>query len=145
MKLYSRLNVNIKRRFLLHVDSVVYSNVFQRLMSHISSFCKCGDSYWHHVLLACFVLFRVSVLSPLCRVHLYIQQSGLLTTILSLNRDFIWSLVYILTLEVLVTTIDALGHFQLQHSGRGWGDVGSARYESALHPPCPDPKGFKLQ
>ena len=35
----------------------------------------------------------------------------------------------ILTLKVLVTTIDA--------QWEGMGDVGSARYESALLPPCP--------
>ena len=34
-----------------------------------------------------------------------------------------------LTLKVLVTTIDA--------QWEGMGDVGSARYESALLPPCP--------
>ena len=34
-----------------------------------------------------------------------------------------------LTLEVLVTTIDA--------QWEGMGDVGSARYEPALLPPCP--------
>ena len=42
-----------------------------------------------------------------------------------------------LTLTVLVTTIDA--------QWEGMGDVGSARYELALLPPIPDPKGFKLQ
>ena len=35
----------------------------------------------------------------------------------------------ILTLKVLVTTIDA--------QWKGMGDVGSARYEPALLPPCP--------
>ena len=35
----------------------------------------------------------------------------------------------ILTLKVLVTTIDA--------QWEGMGDVGSARYEPALLPPCP--------
>ena len=34
-----------------------------------------------------------------------------------------------LTLKVLVTTIDA--------QWKGMGDVGSARYEPALLPPCP--------
>ena len=34
-----------------------------------------------------------------------------------------------LTLKVLVATIDA--------QWEGMGDVGSARYEPALHPPCP--------
>ena len=43
----------------------------------------------------------------------------------------------VLTLTVLVTTIDA--------QWEGMGDVGSARYEPALLPPCPDHKGFKLQ
>ena len=37
--------------------------------------------------------------------------------------------LYVLTLKVLVTTIDA--------QWEGMGDVGSARYESALLPPCP--------
>ena len=37
--------------------------------------------------------------------------------------------VFILTLKVLVTTIDA--------QWEGMGDVGSARYEPALLPPCP--------
>ena len=36
---------------------------------------------------------------------------------------------YLLTLKVLVTTIDA--------QQEGMGDVGSARYEPALLPPCP--------
>ena len=36
---------------------------------------------------------------------------------------------YTLTLKVLVTTIDA--------QWEGMGDVGSARYEPALLPPCP--------
>ena len=35
----------------------------------------------------------------------------------------------LLTLKVLVVTIDA--------QGEGMGDVGSARYEPALLPPCP--------
>ena len=38
-------------------------------------------------------------------------------------------LVSILTLKVLVATIDA--------QWEGMGDVGSARYEPALLPPCP--------
>ena len=38
-------------------------------------------------------------------------------------------LVTVLTLKVLVTTIDA--------QWEGMGDVGSARYEPALLPPCP--------
>ena len=42
----------------------------------------------------------------------------------------------ILTLKVLVMTIDA--------QWEGMGDVGSARYEPALLPPCPDRRGFKL-
>ena len=37
--------------------------------------------------------------------------------------------VRVLTLTVLVTTIDA--------QWEGMGDVGSARYEPALLPPCP--------
>ena len=43
----------------------------------------------------------------------------------------------VLTLTVLVTTIDA--------QWEGMGDVGSARYEPALLPTMPDHKGFKLQ
>ena len=43
----------------------------------------------------------------------------------------------LLTLKVLVTTIDA--------QWEGMGDVGSARYEPALLPPCPTIRGFKLQ
>ena len=39
------------------------------------------------------------------------------------------SCAYLLTLKVLVTTIDA--------QWEGMGDVGSARYEPALLPPCP--------
>ena len=53
----------------------------------------------------------------------------------------------VLTLDVLVTTIDALGHFLNTIITAQWeemGDVGSARYEPALLPPC-DHKGFKLQ
>ena len=47
-----------------------------------------------------------------------------------------WSL----TLTVLVTTIDALGHFEnrlMTAQCEGMGEVGSARYEPALLPPCP--------
>ena len=43
----------------------------------------------------------------------------------------------LLTLTVLVTTIDA--------QWEGMGDVGSARYEPALLPPCPTIRVFKLQ
>ena len=42
---------------------------------------------------------------------------------------------FCVTLKVLIATIDAVGHFytgKLQHCGRGWGDVGSVRYEPAL-------------
>ena len=42
----------------------------------------------------------------------------------------------ILTRKVLVTTIDA--------QWEGMGDVGSARYEPALLPPCPTIRVFKL-
>ena len=42
-----------------------------------------------------------------------------------------------LTLEVLVATNDA--------QWEGMGDVGSARYEPALLPPCPIIRVFKLQ
>ena len=41
---------------------------------------------------------------------------------------------------MLVTTIDALGHFLIRIITAQWegmGDVGSARYELALLPPCP--------
>ena len=47
-------------------------------------------------------------------------------------RSSVWrqqGLSIYLTLTVLVTTIDA--------QWEGMGDVGSARYEPALHPPCP--------
>ena len=47
-----------------------------------------------------------------------------ISTILHLTLN-----VYILTLKVLVATIDA--------QWEGMGDVGSARYEPALLPPCP--------
>ena len=45
-----------------------------------------------------------------------------------------------LTLKVLVATIDALGHFGnkiITAQCEGMGEVGSARYEPALLPPCP--------
>ena len=44
-----------------------------------------------------------------------------------------------LTLKVLVATIDALGHFDriITAQCEGMGEVGSARYEPALLPPCP--------
>ena len=42
-----------------------------------------------------------------------------------------------ITLKVLVMTIDA--------QWEGMGDVGSARYEPALLPPCPTIKGFEPQ
>ena len=42
-----------------------------------------------------------------------------------------------LILKVLVATIDA--------QSEGMGDVGSARYEPALLPPCPTTRVFKLQ
>ena len=45
------------------------------------------------------------------------------------NVADVHSLVVQLTLKVLVTTIDA--------QWEGMGDVGSARYEPALLPPCP--------
>ena len=45
----------------------------------------------------------------------------------NLPPGFVW--VYGLTLKVLVTTIDA--------EWEGMADVGSARYELALLPPCP--------
>ena len=42
----------------------------------------------------------------------------------------------LLTLTVLVATIDALGHFETGQC-EGMGEVGSAGYEPALLPPCP--------
>ena len=42
----------------------------------------------------------------------------------------------LLTLKMLVTTIDV--------QWEGMGDVGSARYEPALLPPCPTIRVFKL-
>ena len=53
-----------------------------------------------------------------------------------------------LTLEVLVTTIDALGTLLnriITAQWEGMGDVGSARYEPVLPPPCPTIRGFELQ
>ena len=47
------------------------------------------------------------------------------------------AVLIMLTLTVLVTTIDA--------QWEGMGNEGSARYEPALLPPWPDHKGFKLQ
>ena len=44
---------------------------------------------------------------------------------------------FILTLKVLVTTIDA--------QWEGMGDVGSARYEPALLPPCPTIRGLSYR
>ena len=44
-----------------------------------------------------------------------------------------------ITLKVLVTTVDALGHFINRITTAQWegmGAVGSARYEPALHVPC---------
>ena len=44
-----------------------------------------------------------------------------------------------LTLQVLVTTVDALGHFLNGTITAQWeemGDVGSARYELAVLPQC---------
>ena len=51
----------------------------------------------------------------------------------------LWSYIS-LTLTVLVTTIDALRHFEtgeMTAQCEGMGEVGSARYEPALLPPCP--------
>ena len=45
------------------------------------------------------------------------------------NLHYIKCTTCLLTLKVLVTTIDA--------QWEGMGDVGSARYEPALLPPCP--------
>ena len=47
---------------------------------------------------------------------------------------FMLSTEYMLTLKVLVATIDA--------QWEGMGDVGSARYEPALLPPCPTIRGL---
>ena len=47
---------------------------------------------------------------------------------------------YTLTLNVLVTTTDALGHFlnsMITEQWEGMGDVGSARGKPALLRPCP--------
>ena len=50
-------------------------------------------------------------------------------TVLTLKKVCAIVSFYMLTLTVLVTTIDA--------QWEGMGDVGSARYEPALLPPCP--------
>ena len=64
-------------------------------------------------------------------VYIFVSTS----TYLSLWQG--WLLPVILTLTVLVATIDT--------QWEGMGDVGSARYEQALLSPMPDHKGFKLQ
>ena len=47
-----------------------------------------------------------------------------------ITLSYVWDFIgYKLTLKVLVETIDA--------QWEGMGDVGSARYEPALLPPCP--------
>ena len=46
-----------------------------------------------------------------------------------ININKIFGVLRLLTLEVLVTTIDA--------QWEGMGDVGSSRYEPVLLPPCP--------
>ena len=61
---------------------------------------------------------------------------------ISFQTKFICSIYlqyFVLTLTVLVTTIDALGHFNrvITAQCEGMGEVGSARYEPALLPPCP--------
>ena len=48
--------------------------------------------------------------------------------------QYSYSIQIVLTLTVLVTTIDA--------QWEGMGDVGSARYEPALLPPCPTIRGL---
>ena len=68
--------------------------------------------YTYGVLL-CFSLFRRGVFNQFNTTPLHI----------------VLLLSYVLTLTVLVTTIDA--------QWEGMGDVGSARYEPALLPPCP--------
>ena len=63
----------------------------------------------------------------------------ILIYILSEQSLFAWS--SLLTLKVLVTTIDALGRTLWKRiitaQCEGMGEVGSARYEPALLPPCP--------
>ena len=56
---------------------------------------------------------------------------------LLVNNTVSDSVLLLLTLKVLVTTIDA--------QWEGMGDVGLARYEPALLPPCPTIRVFKLQ
>ena len=60
---------------------------------------------------------------------LYLWPLGLQGSTFQCLVWYMQAMVEILTLKVLVTTIDA--HWE------GMGDVGSARYESALLPPCP--------
>ena len=60
--------------------------------------------------------------------------------VMYLVRLSICWLQYYLTLTMLVTTIDALGHVEnrvITAQCEGIGEVGSARYEPALLPPCP--------
>ena len=61
-----------------------------------------------------------------------VLHASRVNTVLSIDQccvDRVCSCVLILTLKVLVTTIYA--------QWEGMGDVGSARYEPALLPPCP--------
>ena len=67
-------------------------------------------------------------------MQVHIMKLVHLIRVLPLNFIYISSVVrhhiqMLLTLKVLVTTIDA--------QWEGMGDVGSARYEPALLPPCP--------
>ena len=58
------------------------------------------------------------------------DMMGVVSTVQQYKCVFgITQMVECLTLKVLVTTIDA--------QWEGMGDVGSARYEPALLPPCP--------
>ena len=58
-----------------------------------------------------------------------VYQCKIQELIVSCSLFVHYLLFYIITLKVLVTTIDA--------QWEGMGDVGSARYEPALLPPCP--------
>ena len=55
------------------------------------------------------------------------------------SKSTVLSRASLLTLKVLVMTIDALGHFNRMITAplTGMEDVGSVRYKPALVPPCP--------
>ena len=76
------------------------------------------DSLHQQMLLSCIYRNEILVLQVLV-------NAGYITS----KRHIYYSILVTLTLTVLVATIDA--------QWEGMGDVGSARYEPALLPPCP--------